>query len=120
VRALLNGKSNVRTIVGEPEDPHLPEPAVDSVLIANTYHELTAPGSVLQHLSQALRHGGRLVVVDRSTPDGDSFVLAPHHILSQEVQTDLEQHGFEIIDRQDRFIDRPGDELWWLIPARKP
>jgi len=42
---------------------------------------------------------------------------------------EIRQRGFEIISRDDRFIDlaaaeRPGDRsndhVWWLIVARKP
>jgi len=35
------------------------------------------------------------------------------------VQAELQQAGFEVINSQDRFIDRLGDDLWWLILARK-
>ena len=34
---------------------------------------------------------------------------------------EIEQSGFEVVTRDDRFIDRSGDEdVWWLIVARKP
>src|SRR5258708_1255568 len=79
IRALLQGKHNIQIILGDPDDPHLPAGKVDSVLIANTYHELTAPQSILRHLSKALRPGGRLVVVDRS--EGD----AHHHVSPEAV-----------------------------------
>src|SRR6516164_4375968 len=43
IRALLAGLHNIRIRVGESDAPHLPVGTVDAVLIANTYHEFTAP-----------------------------------------------------------------------------
>jgi predicted methyltransferase len=121
-RAFVRGKSNVHIVVGEPDDPKLSEAAVDSVLVANTYHELTDPQPILRHLSKALRTGGRLVVVDRGPIPGASSLesATDHHALPDPVESDLRKQGFEIVKREDRFIAQPGDEFWWLIVARKP
>jgi len=44
-------------------------------------------------------------------------------------EDEIRQRGFEVISRNDRFIDRPAaerpgdrpdDHVWWLIVARKP
>jgi predicted methyltransferase len=112
-RAFLQGKHNIETIVGEVDDPHLAESSADAVLIANTYHELTAPEKILAHLLQALRPGGRLVVVDRSGTAG-------HNADPAIVEAQLRENGFMIVSREDAFIRPPGDEQWWLIVATKP
>lgn len=84
---------------------------MDAVLIANTYHELNEPQKVLRRLSQSMRQGGRLVVVDRSdaerrvSPDAEEF--------------DLRSTGFQIISREDRFIVHTNDDIWWLITSVK-
>jgi SAM-dependent methyltransferase len=114
IRAFLQGKHNIRIIVGEPDDPHLASDTVDSVLIANTYHELTEPQSILRHVSGALRHRGHLVIVDRSEGDEN------HHISPEGVEADLRKEGFEITSRDGFFIHRPGEDFWWLIVATKP
>ena len=41
--------NNVTVIVGDADDPHLPA-RVDAVLMVNTYHELTAPKAILDHV----------------------------------------------------------------------
>jgi hypothetical protein len=45
-----------------------------------------------------------------------------HHELRPDlVETEVRSAGFEIISRQDHFIDHPADdEVWWLIVTRKP
>jgi hypothetical protein len=36
------------------------------------------------------------------------------------VETEVRSAGFEIISRQDQFIDHPADnQVWWLIVTRK-
>jgi ubiquinone/menaquinone biosynthesis C-methylase UbiE len=113
LRAFLQGKRNIQIIIGEPDDPHLPEAKANSILIANTYHELSAPGPILGHLWKALLPGGRLVIVDRS--EGSE-----HHVSPESVEMDLRNQGFDILSRDDSFIKRSGEDTWWLIVAAKP
>jgi SAM-dependent methyltransferase len=133
IRALLRGQSNVHVIHGDPDNPYLPEGRVDAVLLANTYHEFIHPRAILNRTFQALRPGGRLVVVDRGPLPGDEESRqseARHHELAPSaVESELREVGFEVISRHDRFIDRPAVERpgdrpdnhqWWLIVAHKP
>ncbi len=117
-RALLKGHHNIRVIVGKDDDPRLPSDAVDAVLIANTYHELSHPDAMLDRIFQSLRPGGRLVVVDRA-PRGAPEEGA-HEVPLAVVEHALGLKGFDIVRTDDRFIDRAGEDLWWLIVARKP
>jgi ubiquinone/menaquinone biosynthesis C-methylase UbiE len=124
IRALLKNEHNVRIIVGTPDDPHLPSEHVDAVLISNTYHEFTHPGLMLQHTRQSLRPGGRLVILDRGPRTGNEepkgSVAETHNVPPLRVESELHQQGFEVLSRDDRFIERPGDEPWWLVIARRP
>jgi predicted methyltransferase len=125
IRAFLREQHNVRIIRGETDDPRLPAGFADAVLIANTYHELAAPTLILHHLTNSLKPGGRLVIVDRGPRSGgveSRETQAEHHELRPDlIETEVRSAGFEIISRQDRFIDRPADDqVWWLIVTRKP
>ena len=102
-----------------------PSQGVNAVLIANTYHEFTDSQAILVHVVQSLVSGGRLVVVDREPrPVGQGLreTAAEHHeVSSEQVESELRHAGFEIVSRQDRFIENdPSNENWWLITARKP
>jgi ubiquinone/menaquinone biosynthesis C-methylase UbiE len=116
IRALLSQKRNIRVVLGDEDNPRLPSGTVDAVLIANTFHELRDPKVILHHLSRSLRPGGRLVIVDRGPQRSVSHVHAVDRLL---VEAQLQQTGFEIVNLQDRFIDRPGDDPWWLTVATK-
>ncbi|MDQ3213043.1 MAG: class I SAM-dependent methyltransferase, partial [Acidobacteriota bacterium] len=37
------GLTNVRTVLGRPNDPRLPPASVDAVLIVDSYHEMAQP-----------------------------------------------------------------------------
>jgi SAM-dependent methyltransferase len=129
LRTLLRNRHNVRVIHSDPDNPRLPTAAVDAVLIANTYHEFTHPKSIMDVVFQSLRNGGRLVIVDRgpeSAPESANdesrrSEMQHHELPLAQVEGEIRQSGFEILNRQDRFIDGPGDAgLWWLLVARKP
>jgi predicted methyltransferase len=125
IRAFLGGQHNVKTVRGETDDPRLPAGFSDAVLIANTYHELTEPMPILRRLADSLKPGGSLVIVDRgprSGPVESREKQEEHHELRPDsVETEVRNAGFEIISRQDHFIDRPADDqIWWLLVARKP
>ena len=119
-RALLYGKRNIQIVCGEADNPHLSTGTVDSVLIANTYHELTDPHAILRHTWRALVPGGRLVIVDRAAGSEDPREsVAHHHTTADTAEADLRKEGYTIISRQDVFIHPSGDEPWWLIVAGK-
>ena len=124
IRATLAGYWNLDVIRGEVDDPKLSPGTVDAVLMANTYHELTAPEAILTALFMSMRPGARLVVVDRGPREGGETHTAPvghHEITSATAELGITQQGFQTLTRVDRFIDRPEDEdLWWLIVFRRP
>ena len=121
-RALLRGDRGVHVILGEEDDPRLPAGSVDALLICNTYHEFSHPEVILRRVGQSLRAGGRLVVVDRAPrPVADQRAAEHgHEVPLSAVEGELQQNGFEIVSHDDHFIDRAGDDLWWLVIARKP
>jgi predicted methyltransferase len=122
IRTLRTGRRNVRTIVGSEDDPHLPEDAIDAVLVSNTYHEIAHPERVLGRLFESLRPGGRLVIVDPA-PEDEASTAADHthrHETAASAEPRLRAAGFEIVSRDDRFVERSGEAPWWRVVARKP
>lgn len=56
---------NIRTVLGEPGDPTLPEP-VDVAFICDTLHHIARQGVYLQTLKKYIKPGGRIAVIDFS------------------------------------------------------
>jgi ubiquinone/menaquinone biosynthesis C-methylase UbiE len=122
-RTLRRNEYNVSIVHGDPIDPHLPIEKVNGVLLSNTYHELTDSQTILAHLWRSLVSGGRLVVVDRAPNPANVGITetGEHEIPADQVESDLRRARFEIVSRQDHFIDSdPDHETWWLLIARKP
>lgn len=120
---------NVEVIQGEADDPKLPAASLDATLIADTYHEMTKYEAMLVRIRQALKPGGRLVIVDRvrasTRKEGSKRTrdqqTSGHEIAPELVEQELRQAGYEIVERRDPFTERNAGELInWLIVARRP
>ena len=80
---------------------------------------------ILRRLADSPKPGGSLVIVDRGPRSGPVEFREKqeehHELRPDSVETEVRSAGFEIISRQDHFIDRPADDqIWWLLVARKP
>jgi SAM-dependent methyltransferase len=133
VRAFLRHQSNIRVIHGSSDDPHLPEGAVDALLVANSYHEFTKPLAMVSRDSPWYDRCPRSRTTSRPLLDCTFRALCSqmkqYQIAASIVEDEIRQSGFEVISRDDRFIDRPAserpgdrpdDHVWWLLVARKP
>lgn len=99
---------NVEIIHSEPDDPELPPRSVDAALLVNTYHHFDHPQAMLAGLLEALRPGGRLVIIDMEAEDPDASreeQMEEHELDIELVLSDLRQAGFEVVERDDRFVD---------------
>ena len=111
---------NIEVIAGSDTTPNLPE-ALDAVVVLNSYHEFTQYRAMLDAIKRALRPCGRLVLVDNDAfaTDQSRDWQASHHGLNPRfVDEELKAAGFEIVDRQDKFIVQPYPQ--WMFVARRP
>ncbi len=63
-RARKEGLDRVEVILGQDRSVELPEHSVDLVFLCDTYHHFEFPRAMLASIQQALRPGGKLVVID--------------------------------------------------------
>ena len=113
-----DGIENVTIVKGAPDDPKLPERALDAALIVNAYHEMEQHQSILAALRRALKPDGRLVIVEpvthsrRGRPRADE--ARSHEIDPEYVLQDARAAGFGIVALKDPFTRRE-DEIHWLM-----
>jgi predicted methyltransferase len=113
---------NVEIITGADDDPHLPR-GLDAVIILNAYHEIRHGVTMLRHIHDALKPGAALVLCEPApaavgqtrAAQMDDHVLHPEIIVD-----DLQQAGFQIVDRQDTFATNLGGTHFGPIVARRP
>jgi ubiquinone/menaquinone biosynthesis C-methylase UbiE len=116
---------NIVAVKGDYDNPHLPQDQLDAVVILDTYHEMDDHDVILQHIKQALKKGGRLVLCEPIAAErrqsSREAQEAKHELGLAYAVADLKKAGFRIVSRQDPFVDRTkvkGDVMW-LVVAEK-
>jgi predicted methyltransferase len=99
------GQSNVAGVVNSAKDTGLAAASIDMAFLCDTYHHFEYPQAMLASIRQALRPGGRLVVIDyRKAPGFSSSWVMQHVRLNQaEVVKEIEAAGFHLV-RQEDFL----------------
>jgi ubiquinone/menaquinone biosynthesis C-methylase UbiE len=101
-RCEREGLENVETILGEVEDPLLPEGEIDLVYLINTYHDLDKPVELMRAIIPALKPDGVLVVIEQDTEKSTSN----HHTIDQaELFDQAQRAGFKLV-RVMTFLER--------------
>jgi ubiquinone/menaquinone biosynthesis C-methylase UbiE len=88
--------TNVTLIEGTLDDPRLPLASVDLVLMVDVYHELSQPQSILRHLRESLKPGGRLVLLEYRKEDPTVPIKPEHKMSVAEARMEVEAEGFTL------------------------
>ena len=88
--------ANVTLVQGTLDDPKLPPESVDLALMVDVYHEFSQPQAMLKHLREALKPGGRMVLLEYRKED-PSIPIRPEHKMSvAEAKLEVEAEGFAL------------------------
>jgi len=90
------GIPNVITVLGEPDNPKLPENSMDLIILVDVYHEFSQPQKMLRGIRSALKPDGRLVLLEYRKEDPFVPILAEHKMSIAEVKAELEPEGFRL------------------------
>ena len=93
---------NVAVLLGEPDDPKLPPRSLDRVFMVHMYHEVESPYAFLWHVREALKPGGRLIVVDANRPP-NRHGMPPALLRCEFAAVGLEMRRIEGISHEDYF-----------------
>ena len=88
---------NVSIVLGEEDDPRLPDDSFDRVFLVHMYHEVREPYAFLWRMRPSLREGGQVIVVDVDRPT-DQHGIAPGLLFCE-----FEQVGYRLVE----FIRKP-------------
>lgn len=100
-RVEREGLRNVRPILGTPDDPRLPDDALDAVLIVDAYHEIANPVALLRNVRRALTRQGRLGIVDFKPGEGGPGPPAAQRVPPEVVIRDARTAGFTLLRREE-------------------
>jgi ubiquinone/menaquinone biosynthesis C-methylase UbiE len=88
--------ANIIPVLGTPDDPKLPASTLDLELLVDVYHEFQRPVAMVDHLRDALKPGGRMVLLEYRKED-PSIPIQPAHKMSVEVaKLEIEAQGFKL------------------------
>lgn len=104
---------NIRTVLGSPTDPRLPEASIDAVMMLKVYHEIARPVELLEHLKPALRPGALVGVIDKNGNGSGT----DHGLPEETVVREMAAAGFVETGRYD-FV-KPDDEDYFLVFREK-
>jgi len=93
--------TNVREVLGTPEDPKLPANSIDLVLLADVYHEFSEPEKMLDHIREALKPGGRIVFLEYRAEDPNVPIRPEHKMTVAQVRAEVQPEGY----RFDKTIE---------------
>lgn len=88
--------ANVTLVQGTVDDPRLPDATMDLELMVDVYHELSQPQAMLRRLRQALKPGGRLVLLEYRKEDPTIPILFEHKMSVAEARMELEAEGLTL------------------------
>lgn len=103
-RAEKEQTTNVIPILASADNPRLPTGGVDVVLVVDTYHHIDDRVTYFRALRQALRRGGRVVVVDwqhRELPVGPPL---DHKLPRRRVIREMDAAGYAVV-AEPAFLD---------------
>jgi ubiquinone/menaquinone biosynthesis C-methylase UbiE len=88
--------TTVRPVLGTVDDPKLEPGSIDLALLVDVYHEFSQPQAMLRRLHDALKSGGRLVLLEYRKED-PSIPIRPEHKMSvAEAKMEIEPEGFRL------------------------
>jgi SAM-dependent methyltransferase len=88
--------TNVTVVQGAVDDPKLPPASVDLELMVDVYHELSQPQAMLRRLREALKPGGRLVLLEYRKEDPTIPIRLEHKMTVAEARMEVEAEGFRL------------------------
>jgi predicted methyltransferase len=110
-RVVKENLSNVRTVLGAPDDPRLPAESVDAVLMLKVYHEIAHPVMTMKTLRPALRAGAKVGIIDRN---GNG---ANHGLNHDVVVKEMAEAGYKLVGTYD-FTKADGQDYFLIFEVK--
>jgi predicted methyltransferase len=88
--------ANVETVLGAVDDPRLPPASLDLILLVDVYHEFSAPQVMLRRMREALKPGGRLVLLEYRAEDPRVPIRPEHKMTVAQAKLEVENEAFTL------------------------
>jgi ubiquinone/menaquinone biosynthesis C-methylase UbiE len=96
-RGTSEGLANIRTVVGEVDDPLFPQRDLQLVVVVHAFHDFSRPVEWLVNLKAYLRPGAKVAIIDRDPAQG-----AESHFWSRDrIERHAADAGYELAKAVD-------------------
>jgi ubiquinone/menaquinone biosynthesis C-methylase UbiE len=99
------GLDNVEVILGEVEDPLLPDGEIDLLLTVNTYHHIQERPRYFRNVQKDLGSDGRVAIVEFDGRKGWFVRLMVHSLSKPELVGEMREAGYRL-DQDLDFLER--------------
>ncbi len=111
-RLRRGGFNNVQVIHSKPDDPKLRPDSINAALFVGSYHEMKFHRAVLEHVREALKSDGRVVVMEKLTyweslpreAEAREKEEQRHDLDPKFVKQDLQDDHFQVIEYEPTFF----------------
>lgn len=86
---------NVEAILGDVDDPHLPENSIDLAFMVDAYHEFEYPREMMQGVMKALKPQGRVVLLEYRKENPFILIKPLHKMSERQVKKEMKAVGLE-------------------------
>jgi len=85
--------TNVEPVLATLTDPNLPSESIDLALMVDAYHELEYPQEVMQKVVNALKPGGKVVLVEYRGENPFIMIKRLHKMTQKQVRKEMQAVG---------------------------
>ncbi len=98
--------SNITPILATESDVALPKAAVDIVLMVDVYHELARPKETVHQIKEALRPGGKMVLVEYRAEDPKVDIKPEHKMTLAQIRAELDGGDFAFVSSDESLPEQ--------------
>ncbi len=93
--------NNIKLVLASEDNPGLLANTADLVLLVDAYHEFAYPYEVMRHIVQALKPGGRVVLIEYRAEDPKVLIKRLHKMTEVQVKKELMAVGLQWLETRD-------------------
>ena len=86
---------NVETVLGTEQNPNLPPKSIDLALMVDAYHEFAYPREMMEGIVEALKPGGRVVLLEYRKENPMIMIKPLHKMTQKQVKKELKAVGLK-------------------------
>lgn len=90
-----NNISNVETVLGQEDNPNLPDESIDLAFMVDAYHEFAYPREMMTEIVKALKPGGRVVLLEYRKENPMIMIKPLHKMTQKQVKKELKAVGLK-------------------------